>query len=245
MPLGSFFILSWNYHFRIGAARLFSAPITPFHSKRTGVYCEGAQLTLAICAKRYYKMNCIEIICLYLKRYISEDQFQNIFYDYINDFENALQGDIYLDILSTNFESKERRLTLETELYNYVLENYSLVYDKINDAYLERLIDSNKGNVVVEILKKRYERRDEVSINCDKISKQSELICSVKKALEYPQFCGNNWDAIRDLIFDIILPEKFIFYNWDAMEEKLPEDTAILKSILDKIREECCIIIYA
>lgn len=190
-------------------------------------------------------MNCIEIICLYLKRYISEDQFQNIFYDYINDFENALQGDIYLDILSTNFESKERRLTLETELYNYVLENYSLVYDKINDAYLERLIDSNKGNVVVEILKKRYERRDEVSINCDKISKQSELICSVKKALEYPQFCGNNWDAIRDLIFDIILPEKFIFYNWDAMEEKLPEDTAILKSILDKIREECCIIIYA
>lgn len=187
-------------------------------------------------------MNCIEIICLYLKRYLSENQFQEIFYDNINDFENVLQEDIYLNILSTNFESKERRITLETELRDYVLEHYSLVYDNINDAYIERCIDSNKGNVVVEILKKKYERKEEVSINCDKISKRSELICSVKNALEYPRFCGDNWDAIQDLIFDIILPKKLIFYNWDSVEEKLPEDTAILKSILDKACHECCIV---
>ena len=60
-------------------------------------------------------MDCIETICLYLKEYISNEQFQTIFYEYINDFQNNLKEDIYISILVTNFSSKEEKISLETK----------------------------------------------------------------------------------------------------------------------------------
>ena len=39
-------------------------------------------------------MNCINTICLYLKKYLTDEQFENIFYDYIEDFQNSLEEDI-------------------------------------------------------------------------------------------------------------------------------------------------------
>ena len=32
-------------------------------------------------------MDCVKTICLYLKKYISDEQFENVFYDYIEDFQ--------------------------------------------------------------------------------------------------------------------------------------------------------------
>lgn len=187
-------------------------------------------------------MDCIKMICLYLKKYISDEQFQNIFYDYINNFQNDLEEDIYLSILITNFSSKEEKISLETKLRNYILKNYGLMYENINDTYVEGIIDLDREDVIVEILKKKYEKKEEVIIDCSMISTQPELVDAIKQALQYPKFCGNNWDAIEDLIYDIIFPKKLIFFNWHMVEKKLPQDTTILKSILD--RNSCCIVIY-
>lgn len=190
-------------------------------------------------------MDCIQVLCFYLKGYLSKEQFQDIFYDAADDFENALHKNIYLKLLCTNFDKKAERIALEIALRDYILQHYSAVYDSIHDAYIERLIDSKEENAVLQILRKRYEKRAEVSIDCDTISRGSELIDSIKKALGYPAFCGDNWDVIHDLIFDIIFPEKLIFYHWDSMEERLPEDTAILKSILTQVGKECSVLVYA
>lgn len=165
-------------------------------------------------------MNCINTICLYLKKYLTDEQFENIFYDYIEDFQNSLEEDMYLNVLSTNFSSKQEKISLETELYNYVLENYDSVYENINDAYVERIIDSNKEDIVVEILKNKYQKREEVDIDCSMINTRSELIDAIKHALQYPHFCGDNWDAIEDLIYDIVLPQKLILHNWREVEKK-------------------------
>lgn len=96
----------------------------------------------------------------------------------------------------------ELDISLETELYNYVLENYDSVYENINDAYVERIIDSNKEDIVVEILKNKYQKREEVDIDCSMINTRSELI-----------------DAIEDLIYDIVLPQKLILHNWREVEK--------------------------
>ena len=119
------------------------------------------------------------------------------------------------------------------------------LYGKINDAYVEHMIQLNQKDTVVEMLKKKYEKREEVEINCSMIITQSELINVIKKVLQYPQFCGNNWNAIEDLIYDIILPQKLTFINWSEMEQRLPQDTVILKSILDRNSEGRCVITYA
>ena len=56
-------------------------------------------------------MDCNAIICLYLKGYISDEQFENIFYDYIDDFQNTVEADIYLNILFTNLSRKEEKIS--------------------------------------------------------------------------------------------------------------------------------------
>ena len=109
---------------------------------------------------------------------------------------------------------------------------------------MERLIDSNNRDVVTEILRKKYEKKKEITIDCNSINTGLELINVFKRALEYPKFCGNNWDAIEDLIYDVIFPEKLVFNNWSEVERKLPQDTAILKAVLDRNCNERCIIIY-
>ena len=189
-------------------------------------------------------MKCIEIICLYLKDYISEKQFENIFFCYIELFENSLEEDIYLEILSTNFGSKEERISLQSTLKKYILNNYSAMLDNINDAYIEQKINLNEEDIITEILKKRYEIPKEICMDCSSINSKEELISAVKKALQYPQFCGNNWDAIEDLFFDIILPKKIILHHWKQIEEKMPYDANILKNILGKSDIERCIIVY-
>ena len=60
----------------------------------------------------------------------------------------------------------------------------------------------------------------------------------------YPKHCANNWDAIEDFIYDVVLPKKIILQNWDSIKEKLPQDTIILKKILDKINPKYSTVLY-
>ena len=190
-------------------------------------------------------MNCIETICLYLKEYISDKQFEKIFHDYMEVFQQSLDEDVYLNILFTSFNSKQERICLETELQNYILGNYGLIYRGLNDVYVEHIIVSDRDDIVAKILREKYKKKEEVDIDCSMINTRSELIAAVKNALQYPHFCGNNWDAIEDLIYDVIFPQKLVLCNWPEVADKLPHDAAILKDILERNSENRCVIIYA
>ena len=189
-------------------------------------------------------MDCIRTICLYLKKYISDEQFENIFFDYINNFQSVLEENIFLNILTTNFGLKEEKISLGTKLRNYILKNYGLLYQNVNDSYVEHLIDSDKEDAVVEILKKKYEKEDAIEIDGGVISTQLELMNAIKQALKYPQFCGDNWDAIEDLMHDIILPKRLIIKNWSEVEKRFPQDAVILKNMFDRNIENHCVITY-
>ena len=157
-------------------------------------------------------MKCIRNICLYLKKYISDKQFERIFYQDIDDFKSILEENIYWKILSSNFNKKEDIISMNTYLYDYVEKNYKSVYDEISDAYIEKLIETNEKNEIIDILKKKYKQKEEVFISCCMIDTKLELIYSIKKALNYPKHCANNWDAIEDFIYDVVLPKK-LFYK--------------------------------
>ena len=60
----------------------------------------------------------------------------------------------------------------------------------------------------------------------------------------YPKHCANNWDAIEDFIYDVVLPQKIVLQNWDSIKEKLPQDTIILKRILNKINSKYSTVLY-
>ncbi len=189
-------------------------------------------------------MKYIEVICLYLNRYLTDEQFEEYFYSNMSEFEEQLDEDIYLDIVSTNFNSKNELISLQKKLDGYTKNNFSEMYNNMNDAYIERLIDSSSNGEIIDILKNRYLRADTVRIDLENIKTKDELINIIKKSLKYPDFCGNNWNAIKDLLYDLMLPNNIKLLNWGMLEKCLPEDSAILKRILGEINEDYCTIQY-
>ena len=105
-------------------------------------------------------MMIIEILCLYLKEYLSTDQFEELVYDHLSEFEKLLDEDIYLELITTNFSSKESRISLFSRLHEYVLEKYEPEYHRITDAYIERMIDSGRQDRIVNILQERYRKSE-------------------------------------------------------------------------------------
>ena len=189
-------------------------------------------------------MDCIKIICLYLKNYITIEQFENLFMDSMEDFQECLSEDIYMDILSTNLRRKDEKIRLDTLLRDYIYDKYLNIYESINDSYIEKMIDSGESDATVAILKKNCEKAEEIVMDCSNINTQSELIAAFKKLLQYPRFCGDNWDAIEDLIFDSGFPRRLIFSKWYEMEKRLPADTLILKEILERNNDVGCVILF-
>ena len=54
-----------------------------------------------------------------------------------------------------------------------------------------------------------------------------------------------NWDAFEDFINgEDNIPKNIIFYNWNYLKEKLPNDTCILFDLLQKYVFSKCKIVY-
>jgi hypothetical protein len=180
-------------------------------------------------------MNYNEVVCLYLKEYLSDEQFEQYFYNNIEEFETNLDESTYLEIVSTNFSSKEERIRLQTQLKQYIISDFPEIYDKISDAYIELLIQSNESNEILEILKKKYVKKQLITIDCSQAKNSKEIIQIIKVALEFPVFCGDNWNAIEDLIYDVVLPEKISFSSWSTFNKNFPEDAAFIKKIFNQV----------
>lgn len=159
-------------------------------------------------------MDCITTICLYLKDYISDEQFENIFWEYVDDYRNVLEEEIYFKILFSHFDN------------------------------VENMIETERDDILAEMLKERY-MKGEITIDCSDIDTPLKLINAVKKALQYPSFCGKNWDAIEDLLDDVILPQKLCFSNWEEILRKIPQDADILSELLEKHNNGRSVILYA
>lgn len=186
----------------------------------------------------------IEIICLFVNNYLSSEQFEELFFNNIFEYEKILDNKLYLNIIDTNFNLSHEIISLKNCLKSYLITNY---YDEINamsDSYIDRIIESDRNDVVAEILKRHNKKKEIVSINCDLINNQSDLICTIKKSLQFSEICGNNWDAINDLIYDVILPKKLIFKHWSKMESQFPTDSKILKQIFSNVEANRCEIIF-
>lgn len=117
-------------------------------------------------------------------------------------------------------------------------------YQKINDAYVEKIIETNKYDSITKLLKNKYKKNKLITIDCNNIFTQTDLIKVFKKKLDFPLFCGDNWDAVNDLIYDVIFPNELQIVGWNLLKKRLPNDSEILINILDKIEKSRCTIKY-
>ena len=162
----------------------------------------------------------------------------------ITAFQTCLEEDIYLDIVFTNMCLKDEKIRLKTKLYQYVLRKDENLYKNTNDASVERMIEADPEDELVQLLRKKYDRKEEICIDCSRIHTSSALVSAIKQSLQFPAFCGPGWDSVADLICDVILPKRLIFSHWDEMEQRLPQDSKILKKLLEQYIANLCVITY-
>lgn len=189
-------------------------------------------------------MNFNDVICLYLKEYLTDEQFEQYFYSNMEYAESTVEENIYLEIISINFSLREDCISLRTQLKTYAETKIPDIYEKINDSYVESLVESDDNNEIVNILRTRYAKKPLVKIACETVENNKEIISIIINSLNFPQFCGNNWNAVNDLIYDVILPRKLIFTGWRSFKERLPEDAKFIEKIFSKVDTKACLISY-
>lgn len=186
----------------------------------------------------------IEAICLFLKEYLDGEEFEKIVYSELDDLEKNLEKELFFKIITTDYRSKKDLWSLKHTLSDYVRSEYRDIFDNVDDRYVEKIIESNNNDDVTLFLKKKYEKPEIINIDCSCINNSRELFAALKNKLSFPKWCGENWDAVNDLFFEIILPKKLVFDHWCDLEMKLPADADMLKSILIDIDISYCKVIF-
>ncbi|MGK5029631.1 barstar family protein [Janthinobacterium sp. MDT1-19] len=75
-----------------------------------------------------------------------------------------------------------------------------------------------------------------ISIDLSDINTARQLHATLAAALAFPAFYGMNWDAFWDAITGLVeMPQQLQFTAWQALEERLPRDAAILQRILARM----------
>ena len=110
---------------------------------------------------------------------MTHEQFEDLFSVWITAFQSYLEEDIYLNVVFTNFHSKEERISLQTKLYQYVLQNNEDLYKNTNDASVERMIETDPEDELVQILRKKYDTDED-----DYVTDEDEILVKYESEVE-------------------------------------------------------------
>ena len=180
-------------------------------------------------------MKIIDVIGGFINDNIKNDVFEKYVYENIESIEQEVSGDLYLEIISADYNSRAAVIHLKKILSDY----YGDKLDKYNDAYFEREIDLD------EDLRKVIDHEpteENIVFDCGGITTQKQLQYEIKKFFHMPTWFGMNWDAIDDLI-DLSHVKKIELNNFNDMLEIMHDDSLIFLSILKKHSEKSCEII--
>lgn len=181
-------------------------------------------------------MTKIDILCLYVKDYLTNNEFEQWVYQNEEELSKAFEDNLYYEIISTDYNNKEEVINLKNILEEYLNCNFSNEFININDCYIDKVIDTSEvGNPIIKLLKQRYGRKEKVEFDCININSLKELHHSIKDKFSFSQYYGMNWDALRDFLRETELPKQIIFNGWSHLLEIMPKDCNILRDIL----EEC------
>ncbi|WPC43913.1 barstar family protein [Clostridium sp. JS66] len=148
-------------------------------------------------------------------------------------------------MISTNYSDNREVASLKNKLQKYLLSNNYDEFNKINDSYVEKLIDDvETDDNIIKILKQKYGQKDKVEINCRNINSLIELHEVLKEKLGFSQYYVMNWYALREFLKETLLPKMLIFNGWSHLNDIMPNETEKLKEILVECVSNECKVIY-
>lgn len=152
----------------------------------------------------------------YLCRITTLEEFEKwVFND--NTLEKKLGKNDYMRLISFDFNSRGIR---------YLIEDY--IKDKFDwNEYMEfcQFVEEKETDQIKQQI---------ISIDLNEIKTIEELHKILKIKLRFPDFYGDNWNALWDAITGLVaMPKILEFNNWDSFAERLRSDSAIFKKIID------------
>ena len=82
-------------------------------------------------------------------------------------------------------------------------------------------------------------RKSLITIDLTKIYSIDELFPVLSEALDFPGWCGENWNAFWDAITGIVeMPEHLQLNGWSTFQNRFPENAAIMKECLDDVSKQ-------
>ncbi|WP_143315115.1 barstar family protein [Clostridium sp. HBUAS56017] len=190
-------------------------------------------------------MKVIEVIGLYTKDYLSNREFEEWVYGNDDELNRLFSDTIYYEMISTNYSANREVASLKNKLQEYLLCNNYDEFNKINDGYIEKIIDyMETDDNIINILKQKYGQKDKVEINCRNINSLPELHKVLKEKLEFSQYYVMNWYALREFLEETLLPKILIFNGWSHLNDIMPNETEKLKEILVECVSNECKVIY-
>lgn len=190
-------------------------------------------------------MKVIEIIGLYTKDYLSNREFEEWVYDNDDELNRLFSNTIYYEMIWTNYGDNREVASFKNKLQEYLLSNNYDEFNKIDDSYVEKLIDDvGTDDNIIKILKQKYGQKDKVEINCRNINSLTELHKVLKEKLGFSQYYVMNWDALREFLEETLLPKMLIFNGWSHLNDIMPNETEKLKEILVECVLNECKVIY-
>lgn len=101
------------------------------------------------------------------------------------------------------------------------------------DSFKEEVMETAKMELM-EITNTRLK-----SIDMGQIVSNNHMHQLFWEKLRFPEFYGENWDALWDGITGLVeMPKKLVLYNWEIFENKLPEDAKKLRNIVSDFNNE-------
>ena len=180
-------------------------------------------------------MKIIDMIGGFVKDYIKPHIFEKYMYDNIEEVEHEMSNDIFMEIISADYNNISDVIHLKKILLDY----YGDELNKYNDSFYEKEIEFDENLHKVIDYK---ELKENILFDCGKISTQRQLQFEIKKNFNMPDWYGMNWDAFDDLI-DLSHVQKIELKNFYSMCDIIHDDSLLFLSILKNHSKQTCQII--
>lgn len=86
--------------------------------------------------------------------------------------------------------------------------------------------------------------KNAISINGEKCKTKQELFGYLSKKLNFPDYFSNNWDSFEEIIYDLSLNQKVIFYNFEECLANDSENLETLKDIINQLNKETTVFYF-
>ncbi len=149
---------------------------------------------------------------------------------------------VFVDTIAHHWQSAEILLENERNDSCYEISHSRWLFDHVQQGIIDTIEDyqhyrfnfNTCGQLAV--LARNY-RQVTVEIDLSTVMTATDLHHELARALDFPDFYGQNWDAFWDAITGlVVMPRVLRFRGWQGLVDRLPQEAQRLRQCLEDMQ---------